>query len=111
MIDLKRLLQVAPLSDNVKKEILEKADTFSPEKKFEFENLCWSLISQDYQNKLHFALQKATLEMAQGQKKYSQEDFKKIEDDLFSELIQKLNAANSQEQIDEIRKQIAATPK
>lgn len=111
MIDLKQLIHVAPFPENVKQEIFAKAPTFSFERKFEFETLAWSLISQEYQNKLQLALQLATLEMAKGEKQYTQEDLKKIEDNLFAELIQKLNAVDNQEQINEVRKQIATTTK
>lgn len=106
MITAKQLIQVAPFSDDVKKELLEKADSFSPDKKFEVMESCWALISADYQNKLRFQMQKASLEMAKGEKTYSKEDFRKMEDDLFLELVNRLNAAGSQEQIEEIRKQL-----
>jgi len=106
MITAKQLIQVAPFPEDTKKELLEKADAFSADKKFEVEETCWALISADYQNKLRFQIQKATLEIAKGEKTYSQEDFKKMEDNLFLELVNRLNVANNQEQIEEIRKQL-----
>lgn len=108
MIDLKQLIQVAPFPPDLKAQLLQKADTFSAEKKFEAETTCWSLISQDYQNRLQYKLQKASLEMAQGQKTYTREDFQKIEDDLFTELTNKLEAAGNQDKIAEIREQLAS---
>ncbi len=109
MITAKQLIQIAPFSEDVKKGLLEKAGSFSADKKFEVEQACWALISADYQNRLRFQMQKATLEMANGEKTYSKEDFKKMEDDLFLELTNRLNAAGNQEQIEEIRKQIEST--
>lgn len=106
MITTKQLIQLAPFPEDVKKQLLEKADTFSPDKKFEVEEACWALISTDYQNRLRFKMQQATLEMAKGEKTYSQEDFKKMEDDLFLELTNKLNAQASQEEIESLRKQL-----
>lgn len=106
MITTKQLIQLAPFPEDVKKELLEKADTFFPDKKFEVEETCWTLISADYQNRLRFKMQQAALEMAKGEKTYSQEDFKKMEDDLFLELTNKLDAAGNQEQIEQIRKKL-----
>lgn len=109
MITTKQLIQTAPFPEDVKIELLEKADTFSPDKKFELEETCWELISTDYQNKLRLKLQQAALEMAKGEKTYSKEDFKKMEDDLFLELTNKLNVLENQEEIENIRKKLQTT--
>ena len=106
MITVKQLIQVAPFPEESKKQLLEKADSFSPEKQFEVLETCWELISADYQNRLSSEIEKATLEMANGEKTYSQEDFAKMESDLFLELTNKLNASGDQEQMEEIRKQL-----
>ncbi len=109
MITTKQLIQLAPFPEDVKKELLEKADTFSTDKRFETEETCWALISADYQNKLRFEMQKRALEMAKGEKTYSKEDFKKMEDDLFLDLANKLNAQATQEEIENIRKELQTT--
>ena len=109
MITTKQLIQIAPFPEDTKKELLEKADSFSPDKKFELMETCWALISADYQNQLRFKIQKATLEMAKGEKTCSKDDFKKMEDDLFLELTNKLNAAGNQEQIEEIKRQLKSS--
>ena len=106
MVNAKQLIQVAPFSEDLKRQLLEKADSFSQDKKFEVEQTCWALISAEYQNRLRFQMQKATLEMAKGEKTYSKEDFRKMEDDLFLELVNRLTTAGNQEQIEEIRKQL-----
>lgn len=106
MITTKQLIQIAPFPEDVKRELLEKADTFSPDKKFEVEETCWALISAYYQNRLSFKMQQATLEMAKGEKTYSKEEFRKMEDDLFLELTNKLNTQVTQEEIESVRKQL-----
>ena len=111
MITAKQLIQVAPFPEDVKKQLIDKADSFSKEKQFEVMETCWALISADYQNKLRFQMQKATLEMAKGEKTYSQEDFSKMEDDLFLELTNRLDVSGNQEQIDEIKKQLESSIK
>lgn len=109
MIATKQLIQLAPFPENVKKELLEKANAFSADKKFEVEETCWGLISADYQNKLRLKMHQAALEMAKGEKSYSKEDFKKMEDDLFLELANKLTTQTTQEEIENIRKQLQTT--
>lgn len=109
MITTKQLIQLAPFPEDVKKELLENADAFSADKKFEVEETCWKLISADYQNKLRLKMHQAALEMAKGEKSYAKEDFKKMEDDLFSELASKLTTQTTQEEIENIRKQLQTT--
>jgi len=109
MITTRQLIEIAPFPEDVKKQLLEKADTFSPDKKFEIEETCWALISANYQNTLRFKVQQATLEMAKGEKTYNKEDFDKMENDLLLELTNKLNAAGNQEQIEEIKRQLESS--
>lgn len=106
MIKLKQLIQVAPFPEGAKKQLLEQVDSFSQEKQFELIETCWALISADYQNRLRGELQNATLEMAKGEKVYSKEDFKKMEDDLFLELTSKLDTLENQEEIEVVRKRL-----
>lgn len=104
---IKQLIRIAPFPDETKSELLEKADTFSPEKKFEAEEACWQLISIQYYNDLRFVMQKAAFEMAMGQKTYTKEDYKKMEEEMFKQLLQKLNAVGDDQKIEDIKKQLA----
>lgn len=109
MITTKQLIEIAPFPEDVRKQLLERVDTFSPDKKFEVEETCWALISANYQNELRFKLQRAAFEMAKGEKTYSKDDFDKMENDLLLELANKLNASGNQEQIEEIKKQLKSS--
>lgn len=106
MISIQQLIQVAPFPEDKKQELLQKADAFSEEKKFALMEACWALISQQYQNRLQLGMHKAVLEMANGKKSYSQEELKKIEDDLFLELKNRLVPAENQEDISQIREKL-----
>lgn len=105
MVDLKQLITVAPFPQDVKTELLQKADSFSPEKKFELEEMCWSFISTDYQNKLQYEMQKAVISQATGQPAETP-DLAKIEEKLLAELTQKLTNAATTEQIGEVREKL-----
>lgn len=111
MITTKQLIQVAPFPEDVKNELLAKVDSFSDAQKFDLEEKCWALISADYKNRLNFEIQKRMHEMAKGDKTYSEEDFKKVEDDLFSELANRLKTTQNQDDINTIRQQLqSVTP-
>jgi len=107
MAYVKQLIQLAPFPQDIKNQLLEKADSFSPEKNFEVEEACWALISQQFQNELRAKMQEAAFATENGGKTYTKEDFKKMEDDMFSELVQKLEASNSEEKLAEIKEKLA----
>lgn len=106
MISLEQLIQIASFPEETKRELVEKLETLSPDKRFELIQMCWALISADYQNKLSFERQKATLEMAKGEKTYSKEDFQEMEDKLFLELTNKLELTGNQEELEEVREKL-----
>lgn len=102
MITLTQLIQTAPFPGEEKKELLEKVDTFSPEKKFELEEMCWAFISTEYQNNLRYEMQKAVLE------NFSKEPStpfnpQTIENNLFSELLKRLGATETEQDIEKVR--------
>ncbi|MFH1832790.1 MAG: hypothetical protein ABH816_01300 [Candidatus Levyibacteriota bacterium] len=109
MAYVKQLIQTAPFPQDIKNQLLQKADSFSPEKIFEVEEACWALISQQFQNDLRAKIQDAVFgaQNENGGKTYTKEDFKKMEDDMFSQLVQKLEASNSEEKIAEIKEKLA----
>lgn len=106
MITLEQLIAVTPFSEEMRKEILEKLPTLSESQKFEMMDLCWQTINFEYQNKIDYAFQKATLEMAQGEKTYSKEDFRKMEDEIFDELVKKLAAAGTEVALEDVRQKL-----
>jgi len=108
MITLQKLISVAPFPEETKAELLSHVDRLEKERKLELEELCWSLISQWYQNELRGKQELATLEMAQGKKQYTKEDFKKMEEELFTDLVTKLDTQSSEEDLAEAREKLGA---
>jgi hypothetical protein len=107
MITLQQLINVAPFPDETKKELLEASDTLSDSKKFELQGICWALISQWYENELRSRQEIATLEMAKGGTVLSSEDFTKISDDLYQEVVSKLVIEENEEDLEEVRQKLA----
>lgn len=102
MITVKQLIQAAPFPDDVKSEMISKTDTFSPEKKYEVENLCWSLINAEIQNKLNYAIEKNIAESV-FQDKDTHLDVPALEQKLIEEVVQKFGETDTEEKIDEVR--------
>ncbi|HVF69063.1 MAG TPA: hypothetical protein VNA13_00710 [Xanthomonadales bacterium] len=107
MISIQQLINVAPFPQETKDELLAKCDDMSDSKKIEVESLCWALISQWYQNELGARQEKAMLEMAEGGKISSKEDFAKMSDTLFAEIVGKFKVEESQEDLEEVRAKLA----
>jgi len=108
MITLRQLITVAPFPEETRQELLSHEDALTSDKKVEVEELCWALISQWYQNELRAKQELATLEMAQGTKQYTVEDFKRMGDEVFIDLVQKLDVQSSEEDLAEAREKLGA---
>ena len=106
MITLRQLIAVAPFPEDTKTELLSHVETLSSDKKRDLEELCWQFISQWYQNELRAKQETAVLEMNNGKKKYTKEDFQKIGDDLFTELTQKMDVQSSEEDLEQARENL-----
>lgn len=106
MITIHNLITLAPFEEDVKTELLEKADTFDDGKKLELINMCWGLISQWYENEIQNRYNQALLEMAEGKKEYTKEDLAKISQDVFTELTNKLQGAVTEENLEEVREKL-----
>lgn len=109
MINLKNLVKVAPLTEDAKNEILEKQASFSTEKLQEVEEFLWEAISADYQNKINLKKQTLIAEMQNNKTSYPKGKFEKIGDELFNELVQKLEVADEGEKIEEIREKLVSS--
>ena len=107
MITITQLINIAPFPEETKKELLSKSDTLSDSKKVELEELCWALISQWYKNELRARQEIATLEMAKGDKQYSEDEFAKMGDVLFKELLNKMSVEATDEDLEKVREKLS----
>jgi hypothetical protein len=107
MISLQQLIHVAPFPEESRKELLDAAPTLSDARKFELEELCWKLISQQFQQQLRLQEETAVLEMTQGEKAYNKEDFAKKADELFNKIVYNLEAQGSKEDLQTVRDKLA----
>lgn len=111
MIDLKNLITIAPFPEDVKTQVISSMDTLSEEAKIELENLAWSALSEQLRDRIALETQTAFMEVAQGIKKPEDVDPDKIEENLFNELVSKMDGLDTEEQIEEVRgKLLSQTP-
>ena len=106
MIGLKQLIQIASYTPEAKEELLGKLGSLSDQQKSDLENLTWNLIREEYENKVAFETEKAIVGMADGSKKFGDTDLQKIENDIFNELVTKIQGINTQKEIAEVRQKI-----
>jgi hypothetical protein len=106
MVSLHQLISVAPFPPDTKNELFSQEETLSSDKKLELEELCWTLISQLYLNELRSKQELAVLEMAKGEKQYTKEDFKKMGDELFADLMKKLEVHGNEEDLAQAREKL-----
>lgn len=102
----KVLISVAPFSDEKKKQLLEKFDTFTQDQKDRLTHASWTGIAMLYHIRLKYEFDKLRLAIAEGKKPFNQNDFEEIEAGLIHDLAQRLQSAESQEQIEDVRKQL-----
>lgn len=106
MISLKNLILATPIGEEMRKELLEEMDTFSDDKKYEISDVCWSLISSEFLTDLNLKRQKMLIEMAKGEKTYNKDEFSQVEEDLFNELAQKIEAVDNDAKIEELKRKL-----
>lgn len=94
-MDLKQLLLITPLKEDYRKELLEKYDSLTPVQKFELSDLCWNLLEESKQIRLQSLIEKHMVEVAEGKKKYDQNDITEIETRVDYEFAQKFKAISS----------------
>ena len=110
MTDLISLIRVSPFSDEKRLELIRNMNTMTPDQRFEITNLCWDGLAQQFDKDVRHKFEQMILEMGMGEKKYTQEDFDKAEEDLVNQLGQKLGVANDADRLNQLREKIQSAP-
>lgn len=105
-IKLKTLLKLANFPEKEVDELMVKEEYLKAEEKFKLANTAWFLISQQYFAMLNFEKAQILEEIKHGKRKFNPNDFEEIKARLIHELVQKLEASESKESIEEVRKEL-----
>lgn len=105
-ISLGNLLKLANFPEKQVDDLLAKEKLLTEEEKFELASEAWFVLSQKYYGRLNFEKQEILNEVKQGMRTYNANDFEEIQARLTHEFANKLEAAETQESIDDVRKQL-----
>ena len=105
-VSLKTLLQVAPFPEEERNELLSRYDELNDDDKFELSNAAWRALSIQYYSKLKYEHELLVLQIQEGKRKFNPNDFEEAKAKLLHEFAHKLEAAESEESITEVRKQL-----
>lgn len=106
MITLKQLIKIAPFPDDRRKALLENLDKMNEDQKYRISNVAWHALAQMYFARLKAENDLIRDEVIHDQRKFNLNDFEEIKAKLTHEFAQKLQAAESQESVDEVKQQL-----
>lgn len=107
-VDLKSLIRAAPFDEKTQREILSKFDKLTDDQKFKLQEMCWTALANQYQNRLAYEMNRMILEMAQRKGLYGQQDLAEIQTKLSLEFAEKLRAAGTEVELEEVREKLKA---
>ncbi|OGG26425.1 hypothetical protein A2960_06115 [Candidatus Gottesmanbacteria bacterium RIFCSPLOWO2_01_FULL_39_12b] len=105
-INLKTLIHVSPFSDIDREKMLSKIDSLNEDQKIHISEVCWKLLSFKYYTQLQFMIDEYLDEVQTGQKKYNLNDVTEIEARCIHDYAQKLQVAETEGSIEEVRTQL-----
>ncbi|MBI4100660.1 hypothetical protein HY439_02865 [Candidatus Microgenomates bacterium] len=104
-LTLNQLIQLANLSEDVKKDALANLDKMNEEQKLRLSQICWENIASSCENEMKSEYEKTLEEMAEGQE-HSPEDFKLIEEKVITSLLAKIEGLETQQAVTDVKEEI-----
>lgn len=105
-ITLETLLKVSPMNESIRSQLLEKLNTLSDDQKFRLSTACWTALSLQFEARYKAKVAEAMLEIQEGKKTYTKEDFERMENELYTEFAKLLKSAESAEEITTVRQEL-----
>jgi len=108
-MDLRTLVTVAPfddrtktlLTDNITNGLLDEAQ------QMKLSELCWDMILSYHEHELAITIENMQMEVAEGKKHYTHEDYQKAKDGLVQKVAELFEKAGADYAITEVQKQLA----
>lgn len=88
----------------MQEKLITAIPKMSEDRKRDLVITCWDLIAQQCEMKVQFARENALTEVAMGKKTYTEEDFNRMENEVFAELAGKLQSTEDTGNLEEARK-------
>ena len=105
-VKLKNLITVAPVPEEQKNALLKNIDKLSDEDRYQLATAAWAALAIQFFGRLEAGKQLIMNETIEGSRQMNQNDFGELEANLLHEFTQKLEMADTQESIEEVKKQL-----
>lgn len=108
MIKFSALISLAPYPEDMKKDFIAREGELTEDQKFQLSEVAWQALSTLYRAELQKRTNDMMLEMAKGGKTYSPNDFQEVKAKLYYEFAQKLEAAETEAGLAEVKQKLEA---
>lgn len=105
-VTLKTLIEITPFDDQTRQQLLAKLESLTDDQKFRLSSACWTALATKFEAEYKAKVAGLSQQIQDGIQQYNQEEFKKIEEELYRQYAAMLKSAESEEEILEVRKQI-----
>lgn len=105
-ITLANLINIAPFPEDQKKQLIEKIDLMTDQDKFDITNAAWAGLAVQYFGRLKAEHQRIMDEAIENKRKFNPNDLLEAEARITYEFACKLDSAESENSIEEVRKQL-----
>jgi len=106
-ITLKNLLTFLPMDRAVRSQIMAKIDGFSPDQTLALTKLCWSMFFKLVGDQAQFEFEKNLEEIRGGKTDLKTAMYKKIEDQIYKDYLERLRQGEELVALEDVRKKIA----
>lgn len=105
-ISLKTLIKVAPFPQKDREMLFKRYDELNEDDKYKISNAVWRALSIQYFTRLQSETNLILYQIQEGKRSYNPNDFEEIKARLIHELTQKLELAQNQESVEEVKKEL-----
>ena len=105
-VTLEILIKAAPFPEDHKTKLLENFNKLTEDQKYRLSQTAWYALAKWYYEKMKIGRELIFEEVANGERKLNPNDFQELEAKLTYEFAQKLQSAETEEQIAEVKQQI-----
>ena len=102
----KQLLQILPMSEDIRKNILEKYDSLTEDQKLEINKICWLMFFELYNDKTQQEFQKTLSDFKNSKRPLKNTLYQDIGNDVYMELRKILLEKSEKETVDKVRDEL-----
>lgn len=105
-INLRILIKIAPIEEKVKADLLAMADKLNDDQRYELSRILWDALADKQSLRTQQTINQILEEVKEGKRNYNINDFTEARAKLSFELSQDMDQAASEEDLEEVRKEL-----